>query len=227
VRRAARRGRLPLAPEDADALLGALVLGVVGGARLGYAVFYNLPHFAANPLRLFALWEGGMSFHGGLAGAALGAWWFARGRGVSLLAAGDVLALAAPLGLFFGRLANFVNGELYGRVSSVPWAMVFPGAGPLPRHPSQLYEAFLEGPILWVLVWWAGRSPGSPQGLRCGAFVAGYGVLRFLVELTREPDAHLGLVLGGLSMGQVLSAAMALAGGWLLWRARLAGTQGD
>lgn len=226
LRRAARAGRIPVPAKEVGDLLAALVAGVIAGGRLGYALFYNLPYFAQHPLRVFALWEGGMSFHGGLAGVALATWWFARRQGVSLLALGDALALVAPLGLFLGRLANFVNGELYGRVSAVPWAMVFPGAGPLPRHPSQLYEALLEGPVLWVLVWWAGHPrTGGAMGLRCGTFLAGYGALRFLAEFTRAPDLHLGLVLGPFTMGQVLSAVPVLAGGAVLCKAWRSGRQ--
>ena len=220
LKRAASRGHAPLTPEDAGDLFSILVAGVIIGGRLGYMLFYNLPYFLQHPLHVFAVWEGGMSFHGGLAGVAVGAWLFSRKRKKPLLGIGDALALATPPGLFFGRIANFINGELYGRPSGVPWAMVFPGAGPLPRHPSQLYEALLEGFLLWLVVWGAGRFRQASTGIRTGAFVCGYGLIRFFVEFTRQPDLQLGLVLGPFSMGQVLSAGMVLVGAAILWVAK-------
>ncbi|GAB4278184.1 MAG: prolipoprotein diacylglyceryl transferase [Deferrisomatales bacterium] len=211
-----RRGQSPLTRERLGDYLSWAALGVVAGGRLGYVLFYDPAYFAAHPLEIPALWHGGMSFHGGLLGVLGATWLYARRLGVPLLGITDALALAVPPGLFFGRLANFVNGELYGRVTSVPWAMVFPAGGPAARHPSQLYEALLEGPLLWLLVFWAGRGPSAARGTRSAAFLAGYGILRFLVEFTREPDAHLGFVLGPFSMGQVLSAAL-VAAGLALW----------
>ncbi|MDW7711704.1 MAG: prolipoprotein diacylglyceryl transferase [Deferrisomatales bacterium] len=220
LRRAVRRGRLPLEPQAVGDLVTWLALGLVLGARAGYVLFYNLPYFAAHPLRAFAFWEGGMSFHGGLAGVGLAAWLFARRHSLGLLSISDVLALAAPFGLLFGRLANFVNGELYGRVTSLPWGVVFPAGGPLPRHPSQLYEALLQGPILWAWVAWVSRRFPGRTGAATAAFLGGYGVLRILVELVREPDPQLGFLLGPLTMGQLLSAVLVAAGLWLWQRAR-------
>jgi len=217
LRQAVSSGRLALTRDGLGELLSALVAGVVLGGRLGYVLFYNLPYFLHHPLRVFAVWEGGMSFHGGLGGVLVAAWLFGRKRSVSFLALGDALALAAPPGLFFGRLANFINGELYGRVSDVPWAMVFPDAGALPRHPSQLYEALLEGLLLWILVWGAARLRRGREGVPSGSFLCGYGVMRSLVEFTREPDSQLGLVLGPFSMGQILSTTLVLAGASILW----------
>lgn len=215
LRKLAARGRLPLSAAGVGDFLSVLVGGVVLGGRLGYVLFYNLPYFVEHPLRVFAVWEGGMSFHGGLAGVAAAAWMFSRRRSVPLLRLGDALALATPPGLFLGRLANFVNGELYGRVSDAPWAMVFPDGGPMPRHPSQLYEALLEGPLLGALVWLAGRTACQREGARTATFLMGYGALRVLVELTREPDRQLGFLLGPLTMGQLLSLALLAAGTWV------------
>jgi phosphatidylglycerol:prolipoprotein diacylglycerol transferase len=223
LRQLAARGLLPIERERVGDLLSWLVAGLVLGARLGYVCFYNLPDYLANPLRVFAVWEGGMSFHGGLVGVAAASWLFARRRSISLLQVGDALALAAPVGLLFGRIANFVNGELYGRVTQAPWGMIFPGAGPLPRHPSQLYEAILEGPLLWAVVFAVWRYGPEREGSATAAFIATYGALRFLVEFVRAPDPQLGFVLGPLSMGQVLSAGMFVAGcGFLfaVWHSR-------
>jgi phosphatidylglycerol:prolipoprotein diacylglycerol transferase len=163
-----------------------------------------------------------MSFHGGLLGVSAAAWLFCRRRSIPLLRVGDALALATPPGLFFGRLANFVNGELYGRVSAVPWAMVFPNGGPLPRHPSELYEAILEGPVLWLAVWGATRACAGKTGGGVAAFLLGYGLFRFLLEFTREPDPQLGFLLGPFTMGQLLSIVIVAAGGWILCRSRKA-----
>lgn len=213
------RERLTLDREGVGDLCSYLVAGVILGGRVGYVLFYNLPYFLEHPLHVFAVWEGGMSFHGGLAGVTLATWIFSHKRKVPLLNLGDSLALAAPPGLFFGRIANFINGELYGRPSELPWAMVFPDAGPLPRHPSQLYEAILEGVVLWLVVWGTGRLWSGRRGVRTSAFLCGYGILRILVEFTRQPDAQLGFILGPFSMGQVLSAVLVLAGATVLWLA--------
>lgn len=220
LRRASSRGQLPLDDDGVGDLLSSLVAGVVVGGRLGYVLFYNLPYFATHPLHVFAVWEGGMSFHGGLLGVSAAAWLFCRKRSLPLLLVGDALALATPPGLFFGRLANFINGELYGRVSAVPWAMIFPNGGPLPRHPSELYEAVLEGPVLWLVVWGATRARLGRTGGGVAAFLLGYGLFRFLIEFSREPDAQIGFLLGPLTMGQILSAAVLAAGSWISWRSR-------
>ena len=203
---------------ELDDLLGYVVLGVILGGRLGYIVFYKASYYLAHPLEVFAVWQGGMSFHGGFLGVAVAVWLFSRRSGKPLLAVGDFVAPLAPLGLAFGRLGNFINGELPGRVTSVPWGMIFPQlheAVPLPRHPSQLYECGLEGLTLFVLLW-AFTSRRRPPGAACGMFLVLYGVFRFCVEFTREPDDFLGLLALGFSMGQWLSIPMVLAGIYLL-----------
>lgn len=220
LRRVSRRGFLPLDATGVGDLLTALVLGVLLGGRLGYVVLYNLPYFLAHPLKIPAVWEGGMSFHGALVGVAVATWLFSRRRKVPFLALGDGLALAAPPGLFFGRLANFINGELYGRPSQVPWAMIFPSGGMLPRHPSQLYEALLEGPLLWAVVLAVAAAKPVHRGTVAASFLLSYGTFRFLVEFTREPDSQLGFLLGHFTMGQALSVVAFLAGLSVLWAAR-------
>ena len=221
MRRHARypEARLPLPAVD-DYLLWATV-GVVLGGRLGYALFYQPAYFAAHPLEVFELWRGGMSFHGGWLGVALATILFARRRGLSTLRLSDAMTCAAPIGLFFGRIANFINGELYGRVSDAPWAMVFPAGGPEPRHPSQLYEALLEGLVLYLVLLVASRRAAirDRPGLLTGIFCAGYAVARAAVEFAREPDAHLGFVLGAATMGQLLSLPLLALGLFMVWRA--------
>jgi len=226
MKRLSRRWESPIGAELIDDFIVWATVGIVLGGRLGYVLFYNLEQYLADPLQVLMVWHGGMSFHGGLLGVIVAAWLFARRRGVPLLALSDLLACAAPIGLFFGRVANFVNGELYGRVSEVPWAMVFPNGGPLPRHPSQLYEALLEGLVLFAILAVLAVRPavfGRP-GFLTGLFLIGYGLARLLVEFLREPDAQLGLVLGPYSMGQVLSAPLLLLGVYLAVRAWAATT---
>jgi phosphatidylglycerol:prolipoprotein diacylglycerol transferase len=208
-------------PQVDDFLVWA-TLGVVLGGRLGYVLFYRPDYFADNFFEIFAVWRGGMSFHGGLLGVTAAMVLFSRRRDLKLLAVTDLIAAAAPIGLFFGRIANFINAELWGRTSDVAWAMVFPGGGPLARHPSQLYEALLEGALLFAfLVWIAGRPGASEkQGLLTGWFLAGYGVARIIVEFFRQPDLHLGFLFAGASMGQLLSLPLILLGGYLIVRAQ-------
>lgn len=214
----ARRPGSGWTPVEVDDLLTCVMLGVIVGGRLGYAIFYDLPAFLADPLEIFRIWHGGMSFHGGLLGAAAAFFWFARSRKRSFLQVSDFVAPLVPQALFFGRLGNFINGELWGKVSDAPWAMVFPGAGPLPRHPSQLYEALLEGLLLFVALWIYSATPRKP-GAVSGFFALGYGLARFLVEFVRVPDAHLGyLAFGWLTMGQVLCLPLMGVGLWLLLR---------
>ncbi|WP_184046219.1 prolipoprotein diacylglyceryl transferase [Roseospira visakhapatnamensis] len=216
VRRLGRRPPAGFQGEEADDFLVWATLGVILGGRLGYVLFYNLPYYLENPAQILMVWQGGMAFHGGLLGVVVALLVFCRRRGINPLVMGDVVACAAPIGLFFGRIANFINAELYGRPApDLAWAMVFP-TDPLavPRHPSQLYEAALEGLVLFVLLaglWrlWAVR--GRPGAL-VGVFLTGYGLARALVEVVREPDAHLGPVLGAITMGQVLSLPMILTG---------------
>jgi phosphatidylglycerol:prolipoprotein diacylglycerol transferase len=208
--------------EEIDDLLMWATLGVLLGGRIGYVLFYNLPYFSAHPLEIFALWQGGMSFHGGLTGVVVAVALFCHFRGRSFLRVTDLVAAAAPIGLFLGRLANFVNGELYGRPTDVPWAMVFP-RDPLqvPRHPSQIYEAGLEGVTLFIVLAafaWGSRA-GERPGLLGGIFLFGYGLSRMAAEFFREPDPQLGFLWGGATMGQLLSIPVALAGIWLIVRA--------
>lgn len=204
-----------------DVVFYAALGGVLGG-RLGYMLFYNSDTLLADPLSLFTVWRGGMSFHGGVIGFVLAVWLFAHRRGRRFLAVSDFLVPAVPIGLGLGRVANFINQELWGAPSTLPWAVRFthPGAGPLPRHPSQIYEALLEGVVLFALLNWLAR--GAPaRGLLTGSFLALYGCFRCLVELVREPDEHIGYLAGGwLTMGQVLSAPMIVAGVWLVLAAR-------
>ncbi|MGB7543118.1 MAG: prolipoprotein diacylglyceryl transferase [Burkholderiales bacterium] len=208
-----------------DDLLFFGVLGVVLGGRLGYVLFYKPAFYFANPLEIFAVWHGGMSFHGGFLGVLLAVWYVARRHRLRWLELTDFLAPLIPLGLATGRIGNFINGELYGRVTDVPWGMLFhsPGAGPLPRHPSQLYQFALEGVLLFVILWLYSSKP-RPTGAVSGAFLLGYGVFRFIAEYFREPDDFLGLLTLGLSMGQWLSLPMVLAGiGMLAWALRRPG----
>ena len=206
-----RADRLGLTKDQIGDLLFYTAAGVILGGRLGYALFYHFDRVLADPLWLLRVWEGGMAFHGGFLGVALAVWLFARKHKINWLELGDFVAPFTPLGLGLGRIGNFINGELWGRVTYVPWGMVFPGAGPEPRHPSQLYQFALEGLVFFALLWWFSRQP-RPAGSVIGLFLIGYGTFRFLVEFTREPDAHLGLLLGGLSMGQLLSLPMLIAG---------------
>ncbi|MHB1590850.1 MAG: prolipoprotein diacylglyceryl transferase [Sulfuricella sp.] len=197
--------------KELDDLLFYGVLGVVLGGRLGYVLFYQPAHFLAHPLEIFSVWQGGMAFHGGLLGVLVAMWLFARKTGKSWLAITDFIAPLVPLGLGAGRIGNFINGELWGRPSNVPWAMVFPQIDNVPRHPSQLYQFALEGLALFALLWLFSRKP-RPTGAVSGLFLIGYGFFRFMVEFTREPDSFLGLLALGLSMGQWLSLPMIVAG---------------
>ena len=218
--------QLPGGPDAPaiDDLIVWLTLGIILGGRLGYVLFYKPEYYLANPLEIVQVWRGGMSFHGGLLGVMAAVVLFARRRGLSLWPLSDMVACAAPIGLFFGRIANFINGELWGRPSEAPWAMVFPYGGPEPRHPSQLYEAALEGLVLFVVLLALWRLTGARDrpGFLTGVFFLGYGAARMAVELFREPDAYLGFLFGGVTMGQLLSLPMAALGIWLIARARRA-----
>ncbi|CAA7623561.1 prolipoprotein diacylglyceryl transferase [Magnetospirillum sp. UT-4] len=205
---------------DVDDFLVWATLGVVLGGRLGYVLFYKPLYYLNHPAEIFMLWQGGMAFHGGALGVILAIIVFARRRGLSILAVGDVICAAVPIGLFFGRIANFINGELFGRVApDVPWAMIFPGGGPDPRHPSQLYQAGLEGLALFVVLHliWRNRSLRERKGTISGAFLMGYGIARIIGELFRQPDAHLGFLVGGATMGQLLSLPLVAVGAGLMW----------
>jgi phosphatidylglycerol---prolipoprotein diacylglyceryl transferase len=247
VLRAIRTPRLwsgtpPITAEQAERLLTWIILGVILGGRLGYVLFYDLPTYVADPLQIFRVWEGGMSFHGGFAGVVIAAVWFCRREKIPMLSLGDLLAVAAPVGLMLGRIANFINAELWGRPTDLPWGVIFPGAaaqtcaqlvGACARHPSQLYQAALEGLLLAILLIWlvfrrdALKRPGTVMGV----FLIGYGIARFVVEFVRQPDAqfvsegnpvgwalHFGQY--GLTMGQLLSLPMIAVGLWFILRAK-------
>jgi phosphatidylglycerol:prolipoprotein diacylglycerol transferase len=213
-------GRAPITRPQFDDLLFLGLLGVIVGGRLGYVLFYKPLHYAAHPLEIFAIWQGGMSFHGGLLGVMLAMLLAARRHRVDYLRLMDFVAPLVPLGIAAGRLGNFINGELYGRVTDLPWGMVFRGAGDAPRHPSQLYQFALEGLALFALLWWFSARPRA-RGQVSALFLLGYGVFRFIAEFGREPDAHLGVLALGLTMGQWLCLPM-IAGGIALfaWSAR-------
>jgi len=219
-RLAQRPPRAATALQIDDFLFWATIAVIVGG-RLGYVLFYQPGYYFAQPLQILEVWRGGMSFHGGLLGVIVAAIFFARYHRIPILELGDLISAVAPIGLFFGRIANFVNGELWGRPTEVPWAVIFPGGGPVGRHPSQLYEAGLEGlvlfGILWVLITRAHAL--ERPGLITGVFLAGYGLARAFVEMFRQPDAYLGFLIGGLTMGQLLSLPVLAAGLYLIARA--------
>ncbi len=210
-------------PQQIDGFLLWATLGVVLGGRLGYVLFYNLDYYLQHPSGIFAVWQGGMSFHGGMLGVIIAMVAYCRWNGIRLLTFTDPIACVAPIGLFFGRIANFINGELWGRVApDVAWAMAFPTGGPLPRHPSQLYQAAMEGLLLFLLlnlVRWNSKAMDRP-GLLSGLFLVGYGMARIIGELFREPDAQIGYLIGGTTMGQWLSLPMVLAGIGVIWWSR-------
>ncbi len=211
LRSEAARKSLPLTKDDVADLVFYGAMGVVLGGRTGYILFYNLGFYLANPLKLFAVWEGGMSFHGGFLGVMAAFLLYARRKKIPFLTLIDMAALCAPVGLGLGRLGNFINGELYGRATNAPWGIIFPGSDGVPRHPSQLYEAFLEGLVLFFVVRFVSKTTKTGGVTTCAA-IAGYGLFRFCVEFVRQPDAHIGLVFGQLSMGQLLSLPMFIIG---------------
>lgn len=215
----------PMTPVDLDDFLLWAAVGIIAGGRIGYSLFYKPAVYLADPLAFLRLWEGGMSFHGGMAGTIIAMALFARRRGIPMLSLFDVIAASATFGLFFGRIANFINAELYGRVSDVPWAVKFPQMDPqtgewhftgaeLPRHPSQLYEAALEGIVLFLVLRFLTHKAGALRypGVVGATFVAGYGLARFVVEFARQPDAHIGFIAGFLTMGMILSLPMIAIG---------------
>jgi phosphatidylglycerol:prolipoprotein diacylglycerol transferase len=206
-------GPAPLTLIDFDDFVLWVTLGIILGGRIGYVVFYNAAHFAEHPAEIVELWKGGMSFHGGFVGCVLAVVLFARKRGISILSLGDLTCATGTIGLLLGRIANFINGELWGRPTDVPWAMVFPGGGPLPRHPSQLYEATLEGLVLGVTLWFCMRAGALKRpGLVIGLFAVGYSIARIMCEFFREPDPQLGFLWGNLTMGMLLSVPLMLTG---------------
>ena len=209
-----------LTKRHADDLLVFGTLGVVLGGRLGYVLFYQPGYYLSNPEEIFVIWQGGMSFHGGALGVIVVVVLYTRIMKIRFLSVADAVCAQVPIGLFLGRIANFVNGELYGRVSDVSWAMVFPNGGPEPRHPSQLYEAVLEGIVLFTVLAVAAHTKRITQrpGTVAGMFFAGYGVARIIAELFREPDAFLGFIVSGITMGQLLSLPMIVLGLFLILR---------
>ena len=215
----------PMARRHADDFVFWATIAVIAGGRIGYILFYDLGNYLKNPLDMLKLWEGGMSFHGATAAVALAMWIFCRRNGLSLLRFSDYIACVAPIGLFFGRLATFVNGELWGKVSTVPWAIVFPNAGPEPRHPSQLYEAGLEGLVLFIvlnLMFWKSKTARYQPGLLCGTFLTGYGAFRFFVEFFRQPDQQFNgtFFATTIHMGQLLDLPMLIGGIYLIVTAK-------
>jgi phosphatidylglycerol:prolipoprotein diacylglycerol transferase len=215
----------PITPVHLDDFIIWAAAGIVLGGRIGYILFYDLGAVIANPIRAIEIWNGGMSFHGGLLGTTIAMFLFARKHAIPVWSMFDIVAAVAPIGLFFGRIANFINGELWGRISDVPWAVVFPTGGPFARHPSQLYEAGLEGLVLSIILAiliYGFKAMKSP-GLLTGVFVCGYALSRVFVEFFREPDAQIGYLAGNwLTMGMVLSTPMFLIGLWAVIRARTA-----
>ena len=219
IRRLCAKPGSVMAPAHVDDFLTWATIGVIAGGRLGYVLFYNLPFYLSDPVAIFRLWDGGMSFHGGAAGVVVAVILFARKHKLDLMRFADVIAIVAPIGLLTGRLANFINGELWGRATDVPWAMIFPSdPSGLPRHPSQLYEAIGEGLVLFLVLQFLFHRTNlhkTHSGLIAGVFFLGYGIARFMVEFVREPDAHLGLM-AGISRGQMLSVPMLIFAGWLM-----------
>ena len=219
LRREANHIGSPLRPETVDTLLNYVLFGIIIGGRLGYILFYNSAYYLAHPLAMLRIWEGGMAFHGALLGIAIAVLIMAKRHHVPFFLLTDRIALVVPIGLFFGRLSNFINGELYGRVTAVPWAMVFPNSDGQPRHPSQLYEAGLEGLLLGIIMlmlWCCGWL--QQHGRMTGVLLAGYGLARSMIEFVREPDAQIGLLLDSVSMGQLLSVPMIILGAYLIMR---------
>jgi len=212
-----KREKIGWTRDDVADLVFTVAMGIILGGRIGYVLFYDLPAYLAHPLKVFAVWEGGMSFHGGLTVGILACVYFVRKKKTPFYRVADIVTTTIPIGLGLGRIGNFINGELYGRITDLPWGMVFPGGGSLPRHPSQLYEAFLEGPVMFLIIWILGRKK-RPAGVISWSFIALYGLFRFSVEFFREPDRQLGFIFGQFSMGQLLSFPMLLLGlGMVFW----------
>jgi phosphatidylglycerol:prolipoprotein diacylglycerol transferase len=211
LKRFARFRKLNISTDDLYDLLFYLIIGVMVGGRLGYVIFYDLDSYLHDPLSIFAIWQGGMSFHGGFIGVTIAAWWAARRKGWNFWEVADLICVAIPIGLGLGRIGNFINGELYGRPTNVPWAMVFPDNPSAPRHPSQLYEALLEGFVLFLIVRWIYKK-NLFRGTVLWALVGFYGLFRFLVEFVREPDAQIGYDLGSFTRGQLLTFPMLVLG---------------
>jgi len=217
IKSQANKRALQISSETLSDIVFSIALGIVLGGRAGYILFYNLSWYLSHPLKVFAVWEGGMSFHGGIVGAIISGIYIVRKKQLDFWLMADICALTVPVGLGLGRIGNFINGELYGRVTDHPWGIVFPSGGNLPRHPSQLYEAFLEGVVLLLLVWGVNRT-SPPKGVVFWTVICGYGFFRFMVEFVREPDQQLGFLWGGATMGQLLSLPMFVLGAAMIIR---------
>jgi len=217
----AKRVPIDVNPKKFEDLLVYVTAGIILGGRLGYVFFYSPSFFLQNPMEIFMIWRGGMSFHGGFLGVIVAAFVFASRNNIHTLYLADILACVAPIGLFFGRIANFINSELYGRVTDAPWGIIFPNGGSLPRHPSQLYEAFLEGLVLFIVLITANYMTKARffPGTLLGLFLLGYGIFRSFVELFREPDSHIGFIFNNITMGQILSVPMIFIGILFLYMA--------
>ncbi len=202
--------------DDIDNFLTWAVIGVILGGRLGYVLFYNFEYYLENPSNILKLWNGGMSFHGGMLGVLFAMFFYSKKHNINVFKLSDIVSAAAPIGLFFGRIANFINGELYGKQTDLPWGIIFPNGGDIARHPSQLYESFLEGLVLFIILYFIINSPKRKTGMVTGVFLLGYGLFRALVELAREPDAQIGYIAGFMSMGQILSLPMIIGGGIII-----------
>ena len=222
ARRLVQRPPVAATPEQMDDFVTWATLGIILGGRIGYVLFYRPDILWTAPWEVLYLWHGGMSFHGGALGVIVAIAWFARRNHLPVLLFADRITSVVPVGLGLGRIANFINGELWGRTTDVPWGMVFPHAGPEPRHPSQLYQAAMEGVILLVVLQWIIRTPAlrARPGFTSGAFLAGYGIARIAGEFFRQPDPQLGFLFAGATMGQLLSVPMVLVGAWLMARSR-------
>ena len=220
----AKRGP-PVDKPGLEDLVLWITLGIIAGGRLGHVLFYTPGILLSDPMEVLRVWNGGMSFHGGCLGVLLAVGLFVRRRGLDLFSVGDLICAVVPIGLFLGRIANFINGELWGRPTDLPWAMVFPAAGPEPRHPSQIYEALLEGVLLFLVLRWATHKRGwlARPGVVAGIFFAGYGLCRILVETLREPDIYMPAFPMGVTMGMLLSLPMVAFGAWLIRRGRVPG----
>ena len=216
-RRRINQGHAPINLVQFEDLMFWCILGVILGGRIGYVLFYKPAYYLAHPNEILFIWQGGMSFHGGFLGVLIALYWIAQRHQIAWLKLGDFLAPLVPIGLATGRLGNFLNGELWGRVTDVSWGMLFRDGGPMPRHPSQLYEMFAEGVLIFVLLWWYSSRP-RPTGAVGGLFLLGYGFARFVCEFAREPDAFLGVLSLGMTMGQWLCLPMLLVGALLLVR---------
>ena len=213
LKRLTRRKGDPIGHAPLDSLINAGIIGIILGGRLAYVIFYNPAYYLSNPEKIIAVWEGGLAFHGGFLGMVCAIIWTARYHRVSMIKLGDLIALVAPIGIFFGRIANFINAELYGRPTDRPWGVIFPDSDGLPRHPSQIYEALTEGLILFLILIFAWRLGARQRpGLLIGLFLTGYGCARIFVENFREPDVQIGFIFSQITMGQILSLPMVLIG---------------